>query len=534
MVPQTPPRSSKRVVLQTPQETPHSLLNRKLKSINTPPKFNNDDVQGQGGSGIDKLGNMLVNTKFDNLNTPKKVAAVFQTPVSLKKDGKIFTPGSLSANESKSDTIPLLSNNLFDLTNDDTKDKKGSNFGLLLPLPSNIGKGRRRLKKTKQISSNDRINLDFFKNINQDFQFEQDLVEEKQLQQASFPLSDSSRQFLIKSNNISKEIFSPKIVQEQNEKLDQQQPDADDVDDDGYDDDDGDDEDEYKPDEPVDDDNDEYKPYAHHKKQKFIPVEFKPQKKQEYLPVEQKLYPQYKQQYQSVDQKSYPHYNFNEESIFNPKQPSPNNLTTFNLIQDSSINYQQNPFYAPQNSFIYGNNIPINYQNDQVNYTNDPVNYQNDQINYANGPINYQNNYAQNDFSQASTINYAPNSSINYNSYYSSQNSDFAYAYNIPQTPGKQVITQSLVNDWHQEEPKYEKANYNAIKSTQVQLTNPFIENKENKRGTIKTTNSNVNPINYATHMEKVNNKTGERVVEKLSKKQQAIKPKKLDFSSFK
>jgi hypothetical protein len=530
-------------VLQTPQETPHSLLNRKLKSFNTPPKFNNDI----GGAGVNKLGSMLVNTKFDNLDTPKKAAVLFQTPVSLKKDGKIFTPGSLSANEPKSDTIPLLSNNLFNLTKDDTKDKKGSNFGLLLPLPSNIGKGRRRLKKTKQISSNHRINLDFFRNINQDFQFEQDLVEEKQLQQASFPLSDSSRQFLIKSHNISKELFSPKIVDEQNQQLEQKEQDADDVDDDGDDDDgdddDGDDdEDDYKPDEPVyDDDNDEYKPYVHHKKQKFIPVEFKPQNKQEYQPVDQKLYPQYKQEYQSVKQKSYPQYNFNEESIFNPKQPSSNNLATFNLIQDSSINYQQTPFYVPQNSLINANNIPINYQNDQVSYTNvpvnyanDPVNYQNDQINYVNGPINYQNNYVQNDYSQASTINYAPNSSINYSSYYSSQNSDFAFPYNIPQTPGKQVITQNLVNDWHQEEPKYEKANYNAIKSTQVKLTNPFIYNKENNHGTIKTTNSNVNPINYATHMEKVNNKTGERVVEKLSKKQQAIKPKKLDFSSFK
>lgn len=107
-----------------------------------------------------------------------------------------------------------------------------------------------------------------------------------------------------------------------------------------------------------------------------------------------------------------------------------------------------------------------------------------------------------------------------------------------PLTPGGQLINDELVKHWHGK-------SYNNYSSSdeedeeeedQPKLVNPFVG-----PASTKSTSRNVfadpfnsqskNEVDYQTHMELVNNKTGERRVVKLSSRQSKIKPKKLDFS---
>lgn len=57
-----------------------------------------------------------------------------------------------------------------------------------------------------------------------------------------------------------------------------------------------------------------------------------------------------------------------------------------------------------------------------------------------------------------------------------------------------------------------------------LELSNPFLDNKEND---LKQ------KVDYNTHMELINNKTGQRKVVKLTKNQMKIKPKKLSFEGL-
>lgn len=122
-----------------------------------------------------------------------------------------------------------------------------------------------------------------------------------------------------------------------------------------------------------------------------------------------------------------------------------------------------------------------------------------------------------------------------------------------PSTPGKQVINEEMVRQWHdnsddeesvevmtlEETAKIPKANLpnpflNSDNSSKVDdkkdkfslhdLSNPFLDNKENKPR---------ENTDYNTHMELINNKTGQRKVVKLTKNQMKIKPKKLSFEGL-
>ncbi|KAK6460685.1 hypothetical protein DFJ63DRAFT_315347 [Scheffersomyces coipomensis] len=112
---------------------------------------------------------------------------------------------------------------------------------------------------------------------------------------------------------------------------------------------------------------------------------------------------------------------------------------------------------------------------------------------------------------------------------------------NIPQTPGIQLINDSLVNHWHGKSyNNYYSSDEedNEELPTPTKLENPFLSTT-NSTPVHKSTMSsnpfddNSKSVNYDTHMELVNNKTGQRRIVKLTANQSRIKPKKLDFSGI-
>lgn len=115
----------------------------------------------------------------------------------------------------------------------------------------------------------------------------------------------------------------------------------------------------------------------------------------------------------------------------------------------------------------------------------------------------------------------------------------------LPQTPVAQLIDDDIIFKWHgksfnndfstdeesilqdniemdDEDPF--AAPLNPFLTSSLKLYTPFRAPPTPKR----------NNIDYSTHMELVNNKTGERKIVALLAEQAAIKPRKLDFSSFK
>lgn len=118
-----------------------------------------------------------------------------------------------------------------------------------------------------------------------------------------------------------------------------------------------------------------------------------------------------------------------------------------------------------------------------------------------------------------------------------------------PTTPGKQVINEEMVKQWHNTSDDEEEVEIMTLEETKkipkvhlpnpfltsesspsvkeqhsLELSNPFLDNKEND---LKQ------KVDYNTHMELINNKTGQRKVVKLTKNQMKIKPKKLSFEGL-
>ncbi|KAI5967329.1 hypothetical protein CANMA_003149 [Candida margitis] len=126
-----------------------------------------------------------------------------------------------------------------------------------------------------------------------------------------------------------------------------------------------------------------------------------------------------------------------------------------------------------------------------------------------------------------------------------------------PSTPTKQVIDEDTVRQWHdnsddndEEEEEVEVTTWEETqKIPKAKLPNPFLTStdssfKEDKKEEFTLGNLS-NPfldnketkgeegIDYNTHMELINNKTGQRKVVKLTKNQMKIKPKKLSFEGM-
>lgn len=120
-----------------------------------------------------------------------------------------------------------------------------------------------------------------------------------------------------------------------------------------------------------------------------------------------------------------------------------------------------------------------------------------------------------------------------------------------PTTPGPQVITESLVDQWHgklfkqvdsSSEDDDDSDDDNWGTDAPKRLKNPFLEDSSSsstskparqRRSNPFALSPVAEPVDYLTHLEMVNNRTGERKVVRLSAAQQKHKPKRLDFSNI-
>lgn len=120
----------------------------------------------------------------------------------------------------------------------------------------------------------------------------------------------------------------------------------------------------------------------------------------------------------------------------------------------------------------------------------------------------------------------------------------------MPLTPKKQMIDEQMVDQWHGK--SYHNMNYSSedelsdsdLSDTKLKMANPFLESNSPIRRPRPTSIDSINSSNpftehpqnknvdYNTHMELVNHRTGQRRVVKLTNKQMQVKPKKLDFSN--
>ena len=112
----------------------------------------------------------------------------------------------------------------------------------------------------------------------------------------------------------------------------------------------------------------------------------------------------------------------------------------------------------------------------------------------------------------------------------------------MPQTPVGQLIDEEIVYKWHgksfnSDYSTDDEAHYRDNIETE-DMENPFVSPSTHQLPQFKPPFTpkakNQSNVDYSTHMELVNNKTGERSVVALLHEQASIKPKRLDFSSFK
>lgn len=103
------------------------------------------------------------------------------------------------------------------------------------------------------------------------------------------------------------------------------------------------------------------------------------------------------------------------------------------------------------------------------------------------------------------------------------------------QTPGPQLITEDKVDLWHGK-------SYNTAFSSDEEddftpgkaLVNPFLTSNTPKKVSSRTFFGSSPPlVDYSTHNEYINHKTGERKVEELLESERRFKPKKIDFSGL-
>lgn len=99
-------------------------------------------------------------------------------------------------------------------------------------------------------------------------------------------------------------------------------------------------------------------------------------------------------------------------------------------------------------------------------------------------------------------------------------------------TPGAQLITDEKVHQWH---GKSRNTNFSSDESDteSAPLVNPFLAPSLPARKRAVNPFSLKPAVDYATHVEYINHRTGERRVEELLESQRRIGPKKLDFSGL-
>lgn len=113
-----------------------------------------------------------------------------------------------------------------------------------------------------------------------------------------------------------------------------------------------------------------------------------------------------------------------------------------------------------------------------------------------------------------------------------------------PLTPSIQIINDDLVDHWHGKSYNNQFSSDEELSDTELEvkeLYNPFKDSSPKiAKGTTKrgsnpfqdTFGSPKDEIDYRTHMELINGKTGIKRVVKLTSRQSKMVPKKLDFSS--
>lgn len=103
--------------------------------------------------------------------------------------------------------------------------------------------------------------------------------------------------------------------------------------------------------------------------------------------------------------------------------------------------------------------------------------------------------------------------------------------FKVPATPRKQVINEPKLPEEDSDEDDWEITTMSEVdKIPRAKLTNPFVDNGEHKHIAPVVPD---NGINYDTHMELINNRTGKKRIVKLTKNQMKIKPKKLSFEGI-
>ncbi|EGV65702.1 hypothetical protein PSN45_003515 [Yamadazyma tenuis] len=108
----------------------------------------------------------------------------------------------------------------------------------------------------------------------------------------------------------------------------------------------------------------------------------------------------------------------------------------------------------------------------------------------------------------------------------------------VPSTPGHQMINDFTVHEWYGNSAKYfsdDEADEEQVIRKRQPMVNPFLSANPARKANLNIQNpfnSNKSQVDYSTHLELVNNKTGEKKIVRLSERQAHIRPKKLDFSS--
>lgn len=101
-----------------------------------------------------------------------------------------------------------------------------------------------------------------------------------------------------------------------------------------------------------------------------------------------------------------------------------------------------------------------------------------------------------------------------------------------PKTPGKQLITDTKVRAWQESSSRLEELSDDDWTEPRRQLANPFLSGTAGSPTATKRKQKR-NDVNYDTHMELVNHRTGERRVTALSPRQRQLRPKRIDFSAL-
>lgn len=101
-----------------------------------------------------------------------------------------------------------------------------------------------------------------------------------------------------------------------------------------------------------------------------------------------------------------------------------------------------------------------------------------------------------------------------------------------PRTPRKQIIDEHMVEQWNADTGNdvvlASAEEVDMLRRQQKPLANPFIDAGEHHTKHIPQSD-----VDFSTHAEYINSRTGERKVVELLERQQQIRPKKLDFTGI-